>query len=49
MRHKGHRCNKAVHMSHEVRLKAGGGGAGMTPVCSWRRLLASRHLPLPLP
>ena len=33
--------------------KAGGGGVGMTPgciaVCSWRRLLPSRHLPLPFP
>ena len=31
----------------------GGGGVGMTPgcvgVCSWRRPLASRHLPLPFP
>ena len=34
-------------------LRVKGGGVDMTPgciaVCSWRRLLASCHLPLPFP
>ena len=41
-------CMGRVSVDHQ-----GGGGGGMTPgcvaVCSWRRLLAFRHLPLPFP
>ena len=46
-------CGDSIGPACVVCGGGGGVGVGMTPgcaaVCSWRRLMASRHLPLPFP